>query len=123
MDKIHSTVIVVGDPRSHTLLSGGSYGTAGKLMKNGECRGASPFAESLRVSLRYQFPPFFTRKGANGMAEIVFQRPARQEALEKVNETAEVTMEGPKEMAQPVPRADGDRIGSVEVAVWWASVA
>ena len=29
-------------------------------MKNGECRGLSPFAGSLRVSLRYNFFPFLT---------------------------------------------------------------
>ena len=33
-------------------------------------------ARSLRVSLRYNFFPFLTRKGARGIVEGVFQRPA-----------------------------------------------
>ncbi len=43
----------------------------------GIAEGPSPFAGSLRVSLRYTFLPFLTRKGARGMVERVFQRPAR----------------------------------------------
>ena len=42
----------------------------------GSAEGLSPFAGSLRVSLRYNFFPFITRKGARGMFERVFQRPA-----------------------------------------------
>ena len=42
----------------------------------GSAEGLSPFAGSLRVSLRYHFFPFITRKGARGMFERVFQRPA-----------------------------------------------
>ena len=55
------------------------------------------------MSLRYHFPPFLTRKGARGVAERVFQRTVRQEALEKVKETAEVTIEGLNETGQLVP--------------------
>ena len=43
----------------------------------GSAEGLSPFAGSLRVSLRYKFLPFLTRKGTRGMVERVFQRPAR----------------------------------------------
>ena len=44
----------------------------------GSAEGLSPFAGSLRVSLRYNFFPFIPRKGARGMFERVFQRPARE---------------------------------------------
>ena len=47
----------------------------------GSAEGLSSFAGSLRVSLRYNFFPFITRKGARGMFERVFQRPARSGAL------------------------------------------
>ena len=40
----------------------------------GSAEGLSPFAGSLRASLRYNFIPFLTRKGAKGMVERVFQR-------------------------------------------------
>ena len=43
----------------------------------GSAEGLIPFAGSLRVSLRYNFFPFITRKGARGMFERVFQRPVR----------------------------------------------
>ena len=40
--------------------------------------GRSPFAGSLRVSLRYNFFPFLARKGARGMVERLFQHPAKE---------------------------------------------
>ena len=43
----------------------------------GSAEGPSPFAGSLRVSLRYKFPLFLTRKSAKGIVERVFQHPAR----------------------------------------------
>ncbi len=46
----------------------------------GSAEGLSPFAGSLRASLRYNFIPFLTRKGAKGMVERVFQRPAKKGA-------------------------------------------
>ena len=42
----------------------------------GSAEGPSPFAGSLRVSLRYNFPLFLTRKSAKGIVERVFQHPA-----------------------------------------------
>ncbi len=41
----------------------------------------------------------------------------RDEALAKIKEAAEVTIEGLKETGQPIPRGDEDKIGLVEVAV------
>ena len=41
----------------------------------------------------------------------------RDEALVKITEAAEVTIEGLKETGQPIPRGDEDKIGLVEVAV------
>ncbi len=41
----------------------------------------------------------------------------RREALDKIKEAAEVTIEGLKATGQPVPLGDEDRVGSVEVAV------
>ena len=38
----------------------------------GCAEGQSPFAGSLRVSLRYDLYPFLTRKGARGMVGGVF---------------------------------------------------
>ena len=41
-----------------------------------ECaEGQSPFAGSLRVSLRYDFSPFLARMGARGMVERVSEHP------------------------------------------------
>ena len=41
----------------------------------------------------------------------------RDEAMEKIKEAAEVTIEGLKITGQPVPMCDEDRVGFVEVAV------
>ena len=38
----------------------------------GSAEGPSPFDGSLRVSLRYKFLPFLTRKGARRMVEGFF---------------------------------------------------
>ena len=43
----------------------------------GCAEGRSPFAGSMRVSLRYDSSPFLARKGVRGMIEMVFQHPAR----------------------------------------------
>ncbi len=41
----------------------------------------------------------------------------RDEALAKIKEAAEVTIEGLKETGQPIPMGDGDTIGLLELAV------
>ena len=41
----------------------------------------------------------------------------RNEAMEKIKEAAEVTIEGLKTTGQPVPLGDEDMVGVVEVAV------
>jgi hypothetical protein len=46
-------------------------------MKKGCAEGQSPFAGSLRVSLRYNILPLLARKGVRGMVERVFPQPAR----------------------------------------------
>ena len=43
----------------------------------GNAEGPSPFAGSLGISLRYNFPLFLTRMSAEGIVERVFQHPAR----------------------------------------------
>ena len=45
-------------------------------MKKGSAKGQSPFAGSLRDTLRYKFSPFLDRKGVRGMVERVFQHLA-----------------------------------------------
>jgi len=48
-----------------------------RVLKKGSAEGRSPFAGSLRVSLRYNvFSPFLARKGVRGMVEGVFQYAA-----------------------------------------------
>ena len=47
-----------------------------RLTKNRCAERQSPYAGSLRVSLRYESPPFLARKGARGMVERFFQYSA-----------------------------------------------
>jgi predicted RNase H-like HicB family nuclease len=41
----------------------------------------------------------------------------REEALDKIKESAALTIEGLKETGQPVPNGDEDSVGLIEVAV------
>ena len=48
----------------------------------GSAEGLSPFAGSLRVSLRYNFFPFLTRKGARAMSKESFSGQERTDGME-----------------------------------------
>ena len=56
-----------------------------RLVKKGCAEGHSPFAGSLRVSLRYKFFPLSAQEGSQGIVEGVFQQPAMGSALRKTN--------------------------------------
>ena len=53
---------------------GGPFGRGLEVWpKRGCAEGRSPFSGSLRVSLKYNFFPFLTRKRVEGMIERAFQ--------------------------------------------------
>ena len=56
--------------------------TFSRLMKKRSAEGRSPFAGSLRVSLRYKFIPLPGQEGGQGMVERVFQHPVRPQLSE-----------------------------------------
>ncbi len=85
----------------------------------GSAEGRSPFAGSLRVSLRYNFPPLPATKGARGTVERVLQPPpaekeflrqalwrARDNPLAYLGPCSQVCCDV-RDSAEPIP-ADAD---------------